>query len=335
MPTTVSSPARDSTHTDSSPGNNVSATPNSDKAQGDSSRPTAGTISSQAEPGENAAAPAGTSARHNGLLVVSDLSAGENQFTNLAAACAAARNGDVIELRYNGRREEKPIRMANLRATIRAGDGYQPVILFRPNETDPVKYPRSMFSLSSGRLTMSNVSMEIIIPRDILADNWSLFEIRGGQTVRLEKCALTIANASEQMVAYHQDTACFRVGSSPGAESMVAGSNSGAPPLATIELNDSIFRGEAVFIRVEDPQPVHLAWNNGLLVTSECLLSAAGGAQSPKARRDAPHRPASHNGCSPQWIGSSCQQSGCSIPIYRSIQLYRQHYHDFARQFTY
>ena len=278
----VSSPSHDSTHTDTSPGNSVSSTPTSDQVQGDSSRPTAGTISSQTEPGENASTPAGTSAKHNGLLVVSDLSAGENQFTNMAAACAAARNGDVIELRYNGRREEKPIRMANLRATIRAGEGYQPLIVFRPNETDPVKYPRSMFSLSSGRLTISSVTVELIIPRDILADNWSLFEIRGGQTVRLEKCALTIVNASEQMIAYHQDAACFRMGSSPGAESMVAGGNPGAPPLATIELNDSIVRGEAVFIRVEDLQPVHLAWDNGLLVTSECLLSAAGGAQSPK-----------------------------------------------------
>lgn len=60
------------------------------------------------------------------------------------------RNGDVIELRYNGCRDERPIRLANMRLTIRPGEGYQPIILFRPNETDPVKYPRSMFSLSSG-----------------------------------------------------------------------------------------------------------------------------------------------------------------------------------------
>ncbi len=224
----------------------------------------------------------GTSTKHKGLLVVSDLAAGENEFTNLPAACAAARNGDVIELRYNGPREEKPVHMANLRIAIRAGEGYQPVLIFRPNETDPVKYPRSMFCLTSGRLTISNLAMELIIPRDIAADNWSMFEIRGGQTVRLDKCALTVANASDQLTAYHQDAAFFRVGASPGAESKVAGDNAGAPPLATIELNDSIARGEAAFIRVDDLQPVHLAWDNGLLATSEWLLSAAGGTQSPK-----------------------------------------------------
>jgi eukaryotic-like serine/threonine-protein kinase len=273
--------SNDSNHVEISAENRDFSRPASDPGQGDSSHATAGTIASQAESVKNAS-PSGISAKRNGLLVVSDLASGENQYTHLAAACAAARNGDVVELRYNGRREEKPIRMANLRTTIRAGKGYQPVIIFRPNETDPDKHLRSMFSLSSGRLTISDLAVEFIIPRDIPAANWSLFEIHGGQTVRLEKSAITIANASERINAYHQDAACFRIGSSPDTEPVAAGSNPGVPPLATIELNDSIVRGEANFIRVEDLQPVHLAWDNGLLVTSECLLSAAGGAQSPK-----------------------------------------------------
>ena len=222
------------------------------------------------------------SSKRDGLLVVSNLAGGENEYTSLAAACSAARNGDIIELRYNGRREEKPIHTANLRATIRAGEGYRPIVVFRPDDTDPIKYPRSMFSLSSGRLTISNVAMEFNIPREIPADNWSLVDIRGGQTVRFDKCVLTVTNASDQLGAYHQDAAFFRVGSSPGADITVANGTSGAPPLATIELNDCIARGEAVFMLVEDFQPVHLAWDNGLLLTSEQLLSAAGSARSPK-----------------------------------------------------
>ena len=51
----------------------------------------------------------------------------------------------------------------------------------------------------------------------------------------------------------------------------------GATPLATLELVDCIARGEAVFLRVEDLQPVLLSWDNGLLVTTEQLLSATGG----------------------------------------------------------
>ena len=172
--------------------------------------------------------------------------------------------------------------MANLRATIRAGEGYKPTIIFQPNDTDPIKYPRSMLSLNSGRLTISNVAIVFAIPRDIAADNWSLVEIRGGQTLRLDNCAITVANASDQMTIYHQDVAFIRVRSSLGAEAPVPTGASGASPLATIELNDCIARGEAVFMLVEDFQPVHLTWANGLLLTSEQLLLADGGALSPK-----------------------------------------------------
>ena len=56
----------------------------------------------------------------------------------------------MIELRFDGPREEKPIRLANLRVTIRAGEGYRPVIVFRPTEPDPVKYPRSMVTRPRG-----------------------------------------------------------------------------------------------------------------------------------------------------------------------------------------
>jgi serine/threonine protein kinase len=247
----------------------------------ESLRKAAGATSAPAAAGENLP-PAENVAKQNNLLVVSNLAAGENQYTTLAAACAAARNGDIIELRYTGRREERPIRMANLRVTIRAGEGYQPVIIFRPQESDPVKYPRSMFTLTSGRLNIFNLAFEFSVPREIPADNWSLMEIRGGQAVRLEKCSLTVDNASDQLGAYHQDVACFRASTALGADAAVAAANHTAPPLAAIELVDSVVRGEAVFLAVEDLQPVHLAWDNGMLMTTEHLLSASGGAQSPK-----------------------------------------------------
>ncbi len=219
-PPAVNRPPHDSSHPAVSPGKGETSSPALDSAQGGSPRTTAGATSSTAVANLNASSPAEPGKR-NALLIVSNVSAGENQFTTLAAACAAAHNGDVIELRYNGRRQEKPIHVVNLRATIRAGDGFQPVIVFKPNGTDPVKNPRSMFSLNSGRLTISNLALELIVPRNLPADNWSLLEIHGGQTVRLEKCLLTIANASEQMTAYHPDVVFFRVGASSGAETAV------------------------------------------------------------------------------------------------------------------
>ena len=55
-----------------------------------------------------------------------------------------------------------------------------------------------------------------------------------------------------------------------------------ATPLATIDLTDCIARGEADFLHVDDLQPVHLTWDNGLLITSERLLAAGGGQAAPK-----------------------------------------------------
>jgi hypothetical protein len=209
-----------------------------------------------------------------GLLVVSDRG-GENQYTTLAAAYAAAHDSDEIELRYDGPREERPMKMSNMRVTVRAGVGYRPVIVFRPGETDPVKYPRSMFTLTSGRLTLVNLAVELEVPRQVAADSWSLFETRGGPTVRLERCTLSIRNASDQLATYHPDVAFFRATTARESEGVV--DSPAATPLATLELVDCIARGEAVFLRVEDLQPVVLSWDNGLLVTTEQLLSATGG----------------------------------------------------------
>ena len=164
----------------------------------------------------------GSESKPSGVLIVSEHADADNEYASLAAAYAAAHNGDVIELRYDGPREERPVKVSNLRVTIRAGEGYRPVVVFRPRDVDPVKYPRSMFSLTAGQLTLNDVAVELDVPRDILADNWSLFETCGGQTVRLEQCSLTIRNASDQLTAYHQDVAFFRARSAPDAEGALA-----------------------------------------------------------------------------------------------------------------
>ena len=215
------------------------------------------------------------------MLIVSDTPEGDDQFSSLGTACAAARNGDVIELRFDGPREERPVKIANLHLTIRAGKGYQPVVVFRPTDVDPVKYPHSMFTLASGQLTLIDVAMELHVPRGVLADNWSLLETWGGELVRLERCSLTVINTSDQGAAYHQDVAFFRARSSPDAET-TTGDSPAATPLATVELTDCIARGEADFLRVEDLQPVHLLWDNGLLITPEGLLVAGGSPMASK-----------------------------------------------------
>ena len=225
--------------------------------------------------------------KRTGILIVNADGKGENEFATLAAACSAASSGDVIELRYSGRRQqtpEIPIRLANLRLTIRAGEGFQPVVVFRPSpeDRDPVKYPRSMFTLTGGELTLFQVAVELTVPREVAAESWSLVETGHAQIVRLKKCLLTIRNASDRQTAFHPDVAFFRVKSPPGTDMATADEAATTPPMA-IELADCVVRGEAAFLRAEDVQPIHLVWENGLLATTERLLVAKGGQRSPLA----------------------------------------------------
>jgi hypothetical protein len=169
-----------------------------------------------------------------------------------------------------------------VKVTIRGGDGYRPVLTFRPDDPDPVHYPHSMLSIIGGQLTLRNLAVELDIPRDLPAENWSLFEILGGESVRLRNCWLTIRNAGEQAGDYHQDVAFLRLRQAPGAELNAGGSTTALPP-ADIELDDCVARGEAVFLRTEGLQPVRLNWANGLLVTSQYLLWADGGPESPRS----------------------------------------------------
>ena len=218
-----------------------------------------------------------------GLLVVDTRGEGDHEFATLGAACGAAVAGDVIELRYNGRQEEKPLALANLEITIRAAEGFQPVVVFQPSETeiDPIQYPRSMFNPTGNRLTLINLGLELNVPRAVPAENWSLFEIGQGDNVKLQACSLTIRNASDQQTAYHQEVSFFRLEAAPGTGAVLP-NGTAAAERATIRLEDCIVRGEAVFLRAEDLQPVDLVWNNGLLATTEQLLVATGGEKAPQ-----------------------------------------------------
>lgn len=210
----------------------------------------------------------------SGVIVVTDQPKGEREFASLSAACAMANSGDVIELRYNGFREERPVTLANVRITIHAGAGYTPGVRFRPSEMDPVRYRRSMFALSGGRLQWMQVDVQLELPREVSAENWSLFDLQGGQTLRMEHCRLTIRNASDQLGAYHPNVAFFRV-----RAPMEAGAGLTPVPAeqpASVELVNTVVRGEAAIVHAEELQPLRLLCENGLLATSEQLLVADG-----------------------------------------------------------
>jgi serine/threonine-protein kinase len=219
-------------------------------------------------------------AREN-LLVVGDDTA-PRSYASLHAACGDAKSGDVIELRYDGRRVEKPIAISNTKLTIRAGERFQPVVVFRPDPAlVPLKYPQTMLSIAGSQLYVTGVHWELDLPRNVPPD-WALFETRGSELVQFQKCTFTIRNTSLGQTAYHAGVAFFDIKAPPGSGSMAIAPEAVEEQIVTVNLQHCLARGEAVFMRSNDLQVVHLNWDNGLLATSERLLVAAGGPTQPR-----------------------------------------------------
>jgi len=225
---------------------------------------------------------AATSADSAPVVVVIDAS-GERRrsFSSLEAACSAAKNNDVIELQYNGRREAKPITLTNQTLTIRGDARFRPVVVFRPTKFGSPGFATSMITVAGGRLNVVNVALELDIPRDATAESLSLIETRQADEVRLERCWLTIRNAADKGQAYFQGVSFFNIKAAPGANSMMQ--DKSAPPVVpdSLELKDCVARGQAVFVRSAEQQPFSLHWENGLLATTEQFLLAGGGSMSP------------------------------------------------------
>jgi eukaryotic-like serine/threonine-protein kinase len=226
-----------------------------------------------------AAVPVGTAKTP---LVVAPNRQGERIYANVQAAVSAAVSGDVVELDFDGRLEERPFELANIDLTVRAAQGRRPILVFRPGEAAAVGYPRSMVVVAGGSLSISGVEVELEMPRKISAETWALIEIRRAERLQLQRTTLTIRNAGANRAAFHPSVAFFDLRTPLGSDTMGMGATlATAPP--QIELVDCVVRGEATCLRTSEFEPVWLRWNNGLLATSETLLQAEAAAGRARA----------------------------------------------------
>jgi hypothetical protein len=149
-----------------------------------------------------------------------------------------------------------------------------------------------MLTLVGGQLTLEGVHLVLKLPRQA-AEQWSLFESRDAEAIRVADGPLTIENApddlamdaelSPRQAALHRDVAFFRVGPRATGESMMMPVEGRALPLLAVKLDNVIARGQATVLRAESAQPIRLSWSNGLLVTSERLLELTGSSRPPRA----------------------------------------------------
>jgi serine/threonine-protein kinase len=199
-----------------------------------------------------------------------------NNYNSLLAACSAAKSGDTIELRYNGRRVERPLVISNTRLTIVAGSGFRPIVVFTP---DPGKWFGStqMVSVAGGQLSVRDVHWEFNLPPNSPNDR-SLFETQHCELLDFQNCTFTI----RAQPPYYAGVAFFDVKAPPGTGTMDMGGVAADNHVVNINLKNCFARGEATLLRDTDLQPVRFTWIDGLLATSERLFAAEGSSVQPK-----------------------------------------------------
>jgi len=99
---------------------------------------------------------------------------------------------ESVELRYDGPRVTRPfdIALPSRRVTVRAGAGFRPKVVFRPEVSESVA-DRRMIRLRHCGLTWEGIPVELRLP-DQPAEDWALFQLDRATRVELVDTVMTV-----------------------------------------------------------------------------------------------------------------------------------------------
>ncbi|HLQ44382.1 MAG TPA: hypothetical protein VK137_06620, partial [Planctomycetaceae bacterium] len=212
----------------------------------------------------------------SGVFVLAADGASPKRFPTLEAACAAVADGSAIELRYNGRRAEKPLRLSKKNLTIRAAKGFRPIIEFSPANLASDAHLR-LVSVSSGPVQINNVAFEITVPPFFAVDRISLFSVDRSEQLRLQGVAITLNNPGQR------PTALFDLSIEPGqmlADMKMSSTGMPRDPLE-IELTECFVRGHGDLFHVRHTKPCRLLLRDTAVALSGTLLRVEGYSEKP------------------------------------------------------
>ncbi len=191
----------------------------------------------------------------------------------LREAWEQAAAGEVIELRFDGPRVQRPWQWTGRRVTIRAAEGYRPELLFAPEDPDPVHQPRQMISLREARARFLGVALRLDLSGVPASQGWSLFQLGPGAELELDDCVLTVVNASGSRHSFHPQVRFFALAPTGGKEAMMMPM---APPAEhpelRITLRNTVARGEAALAELAAGYSLHLEWLNGFFASPEPMV---------------------------------------------------------------
>jgi hypothetical protein len=152
--------------------------------------------------------------------------------------------------------------------TIRAADGYSPLLVYRPSGSGAWA-DQSMLQLIGGNVRFVGIHFYLDVTEPLASGCW-LVDLRQVKSVKFENCTVTIRNDHDATVSFvHIEGAPSRMVSD------------GMPPTLTrlppaIEMNSCIVRGPANLVRAVEGLPFRLNWLQGFLATSKPAIYAKG-----------------------------------------------------------
>jgi serine/threonine-protein kinase len=208
--------------------------------------------------------------------------ADEEVVHSLAEACqlAVLRGAQEIELQFSGVMEEAPLEISLPKLAIVAGAGYQPVIVFRPQQfSSPAE--RQMIRLTGGSrstISLQGIELRMELP-SVPSSGWALLALHQVQELDLRNCVLTVKDASGTGgTPIHDQTAMLALQPRRLADAMKMMEDAEAMlPSMSVKLSACVARGEATFLMAaDDSLPLRVYWSQGLLVTPKRLFEAGG-----------------------------------------------------------
>lgn len=215
------------------------------------------------------------------IVVISVDGTQSKTYRTLEAACSAAEDGSVIELRYDGVRREVPVRITNKKnLTIRGARGFQPTIEFIPAEIPGEGFQTRMITVTKGILGLINVNLRLTVREDFDEDQLVLFSLERPEQIRLQRVAITVENPNPTLYA----TAIAELVSEPGqtlVDMQMMPNNSPSEP-AEFEIIDCFLRGGCDLILVKDTKPVDFTIRNSVLALDGAMLNVVGSRETPE-----------------------------------------------------
>ncbi|MBW3538776.1 MAG: serine/threonine protein kinase [Planctomycetes bacterium] len=215
----------------------------------------------------------------------------------LEAACADARDGSTIELRYDGARpgrSELPLRITNKSLTIRAGtkpggERYRPLVEFAVDAAAGDGWGTRMITLGEASLELVNVDLVVRVRDGVPLrgdERWTLASLIGSGELRMHGVTVTLVNPSAQPAALVE----MRPGTSADMPRMkmmnVGGMDTGAGPSFVVDVSRSLIRGTCDVLFVEHTLPARFELRQSVVSVDGTLLRSLGSLDMPERDRE-------------------------------------------------